>query len=229
MSVHTDNDLSAHSGKRRPGYEKLLAQIRDGETDAVLAWHTDRLHRSPIPEEAEAIVSATIALLAGASLRGIAAQWNAEDRPTSTGGVWHSNALRVTLLRPRNAGLMEHRGQIIGKAEWPAIVPEAEWRALIDKLADPRRRTNGHGASRKWLGSGLYRCECGVPVICSQADKARVYRCRDGCGRLSRRQADVDDLVMRVIVERLRQPDVANLVAQYRGHECGPWNPRRSP
>jgi site-specific DNA recombinase len=121
-----------------------------------------------IPEEAKAIAAATTALLAGASLRGIAAQWNAEGRPTSTGGMWHSNALRVTLMRPRNAGLMEHRGLIIGQAEWPAIISEAEWHALRDKLSDPKRCTNGHGPSRKWLGSGLYRCECGTPVICSQ-------------------------------------------------------------
>jgi site-specific DNA recombinase len=56
-------------------------------------------------------------------------------------------------------------------------------------------------------------------VICSQANRARVYRCRDGCGRLSRRQADVDELVTKVIVERLRRPDVASLVARGRGGE----------
>jgi site-specific DNA recombinase len=301
-SVHTDNDLSAHSGKRRPGYEALLRQIRAGDIEAVIAWHTDRLHRSLVeleayvtacethgvitqtvkaghidlttasglmiarmlgataryevdhqiersrrakkrsaeagrwkggrrpfgyerdgvtlvPEEAKAIATATTALLAGASLRGMAAQWNAEGRPTSTGGVWHSNALRVTLMRPRNAGLMEHQGQIIGKAEWPAIVSETEWRALVDKLADPTRRSNGNGPARRWLGSGLYRCECGTPVICSQANRARVYRCRDGCGKLSRQQRDVDDLITKVIVERLRRPDVASLVARDRGDE----------
>jgi hypothetical protein len=114
---------------------------------------------------------------------------------------------------------MEHQGQIIGNAEWPAIVSEAEWRALVDKLTDSKRRTNGNGPARRWLGSGLYRCECGTPVICSQANKARVYRCRDGCGRLSRRQADVDDLVTMVIVERLRRPDMSSLVARDRGDE----------
>jgi site-specific DNA recombinase len=43
----TDNDISAYSGKRRPGYEELLRRIREGMTDVVLVWHTDRLHRSP--------------------------------------------------------------------------------------------------------------------------------------------------------------------------------------
>ena len=56
VSVHPDNDLSAHSGKPRPHYEALLAEIRAGGIDAVLAWHTDRLHRSPV--ELEAYVTA---------------------------------------------------------------------------------------------------------------------------------------------------------------------------
>src|SRR5690348_12936743 len=46
-AVHVDNDTSAHSGKPRPGYAALLADIEAGTADAVLVWHTDRLHRSP--------------------------------------------------------------------------------------------------------------------------------------------------------------------------------------
>jgi site-specific DNA recombinase len=47
VSEHTDNDMSAYSGKPRPGYRALLDEIGAGEVDAVLAWHEDRLHRSP--------------------------------------------------------------------------------------------------------------------------------------------------------------------------------------
>jgi DNA invertase Pin-like site-specific DNA recombinase len=46
-AVHTDNDISAYSGKPRPGYRALLADVEAGRADAVIAWHTDRLHRSP--------------------------------------------------------------------------------------------------------------------------------------------------------------------------------------
>src|SRR4051794_12379321 len=45
--VYVDNDLSAYSGRPRPQYARLLADLRSGRADAVLAWHTDRLHRSP--------------------------------------------------------------------------------------------------------------------------------------------------------------------------------------
>ncbi|BBX25987.1 recombinase family protein [Mycolicibacterium alvei] len=45
--VFCDNDTSAYSGRRRPQYEALLAAIEAGEVKGVLAWHPDRLHRSP--------------------------------------------------------------------------------------------------------------------------------------------------------------------------------------
>lgn len=50
-AVLTDNDISAYSGKRRPGYAALLDGIRAGTFDAVVAWHPDRLHRSPVELE----------------------------------------------------------------------------------------------------------------------------------------------------------------------------------
>lgn len=46
MTIHVDNDISAYSGKTRPGFEALLDEIKRGEVDAVLCWHTDRLYRS---------------------------------------------------------------------------------------------------------------------------------------------------------------------------------------
>ena len=47
VEVYVDNDVSAFSGKRRPEWERLLADIAAGEIDAVVGWHVDRLTRSP--------------------------------------------------------------------------------------------------------------------------------------------------------------------------------------
>jgi site-specific DNA recombinase len=44
--VIVDDDKSAFSGKLRPGYQRLLELIASGEVSTVLAWHSDRLHRS---------------------------------------------------------------------------------------------------------------------------------------------------------------------------------------
>ncbi|WP_236591533.1 recombinase family protein [Mycobacterium heckeshornense] len=41
-----DNDVSAFNGKRRPGFEAMLAGMAAGEFGGLLVWHTDRLYRS---------------------------------------------------------------------------------------------------------------------------------------------------------------------------------------
>ena len=44
---YCDDDVSAYSGKPRPEYQRLLADIRAGYINGVVVWHLDRLHRSP--------------------------------------------------------------------------------------------------------------------------------------------------------------------------------------
>src|ERR1039458_154791 len=44
---YEDNDLSAYSGKPRPEYRRMLDDLRSGRIDAIVAWHPDRLYRSP--------------------------------------------------------------------------------------------------------------------------------------------------------------------------------------
>jgi site-specific DNA recombinase len=46
-SVYVDNDVSAYSGKPRPQYAALLEAVRAGSISGIVAWHPDRLHRSP--------------------------------------------------------------------------------------------------------------------------------------------------------------------------------------
>ncbi|MFF4166910.1 recombinase family protein [Streptomyces sp. NPDC001741] len=47
VEVYVDNDLSAYSGKPRKDYRRMLADLELGTATVVIAWHTDRLHRSP--------------------------------------------------------------------------------------------------------------------------------------------------------------------------------------
>lgn len=49
---YVDNDVSASSGKKRPAYQRMLTDIRDGRIGAVVAWDLDPLHRRPIELEA---------------------------------------------------------------------------------------------------------------------------------------------------------------------------------
>ncbi|MCA1713294.1 MAG: recombinase family protein, partial [Actinobacteria bacterium] len=51
VEVYEDNDLSAYSGRPRPAYLRLLEDIRTGKVRRIVAWHPDRLHRSPVELE----------------------------------------------------------------------------------------------------------------------------------------------------------------------------------
>ena len=51
VEEYVDDDVSAYSGKARPNYRRMLEAIREGQADAVVVWHLDRLHRRPIELE----------------------------------------------------------------------------------------------------------------------------------------------------------------------------------
>src|SRR5690606_7442327 len=52
LEVIEDNDISASSGKRRPGFQRALELIEARIVDTVVIWHTDRLHQPPLDLEA---------------------------------------------------------------------------------------------------------------------------------------------------------------------------------
>lgn len=305
VELFCDNDLSAYSGKRRPRYQALLEAIRVGRVDAVLAWHTDRLHRSPseleeyisvcnegreVPThcvkagtldlstpsgrmlartlgtlaryesehrgervaaaalqraqagrrsggprpfgyendgktvretEATAVRNAIEAVLAGASLRSVAREFTANGLTSTLAGrrEWTPHAVRALLLRPRNAGLRQHQGEVIGPANWPEIVPEEQWRAVVTLLTDPARRTNPSDGRVRWLGSGLYVCAgCQQPTLraSTAGHGIKVYRCngkRDTpTGHVSRTARPLDDYIEALIIQRLSRPDAIELL-----------------
>ena len=47
------------------------------------------------------------------------------------------------LRRPRNAGLTSYGAETF-PAAWPAIVPEATWRAVVSILSDPGAADQHH-------------------------------------------------------------------------------------
>jgi site-specific DNA recombinase len=61
---YVDNDRSAYSGRVRPEYRRMLADVQDGAVNAVVAWHPDRLYRrlDDLAEFAEVCKSHSIAV-----------------------------------------------------------------------------------------------------------------------------------------------------------------------
>lgn len=328
VAVHTDNDVSAFSGKPRPGYRALLADLEAGRADAVLVWHTDRLHRSPReledfislcekrkivtqtvragsldlntpngraqartfcawarqevehksdrikaaqlqkaaagkwiggtpplgwdvrvkstkaksykprpasaatesnpdgsatlnPEAAAAIREATTAILAGAPLGSIVAEWNRRGFKAPRGRQWNYSSLRQVLTRARNAGFVEYNGEL-SPSTWPAIVTEDAWRSLCAMLADPSRRRSQSNRA-KWLLSGIAICGkagCGARLRSATVGSNRagqtkrtVYRCvAPGTGHVARSAVDVDRHIDAVLTALFSRDDVRALV-----------------
>src|SRR5688500_9937702 len=48
---YVDNDVSASTGKVRPAYARMLADVSAGRIGAVVSWDLDRLHRRPVELE----------------------------------------------------------------------------------------------------------------------------------------------------------------------------------
>jgi site-specific DNA recombinase len=172
-------------GGRRPfGYERDGVTVRKVEADA-LKWTAAQV-------------------LAGVSLNATVAKLNQRGSTTSTGRPWTATELRRVLVRARNAGLIVHLGQVVGKAEWPAIVDEDTWRGLRAMLGDPDRRTNV-STVRRWLLSGLATCGvCGDLVKSFSASAKRrpvrpVYTCRSG-KHVIRTAEEVDRFVEEVVI-----------------------------
>ncbi|MBV8995100.1 MAG: recombinase family protein [Pseudonocardiales bacterium] len=171
------------------------------------------------PAEAAAIVHASEAIVAGTSLRSVVRDLNEAGHRTAWDREWTTVGTRDMLRRPRNAGLTSYGAETF-PAAWPAIVPEATWRAVVSILSNPARRTTT-GNRVKWLGSGLYVCGvCGQPALrVSHTGNHRhpAYRCkaRDTTrqsGHVTRAAPPLDEYVERIIVARLQRPDATNVL-----------------
>ncbi|MQA85896.1 MAG: recombinase family protein [Streptosporangiales bacterium] len=264
--VYVDNDVSATSGKPRPEWLRLLADVQAGRINAIVCWHVDRLTRSPrepedvielhdkygvelatctgeidlstptgrfiartlgtaarheaehkaerhrlanaqaarlgkrhggarpfgyrwvfewidegddkprrvIREEVDKtealyIRKAARRVLAGESVRSVAAWLNAEGVRTRQGNPWTVASLTNLLVSARISGRREYKptdsyrgrrrplvGQIVKKNAYPKIITVEQSDALRALLTRPERRRNQQ--ARSYLLSGIFRC-----------------------------------------------------------------------
>ena len=171
--------------------------------------------------EADALRTAMLDVLSGRrKTAAIARDWNAAGITTTGGKPWYGSEVKRVLCRARNAGLMEHRGQVLdGAATWPPVTDETTWRAVKAILDDPDRRTTP-GPQIAHLLTYVAKCGvCGGWIICSTAAARRneprhaVYRCRAGVrGHVSRDEAAVDEYVTELVIAVVSRPDAARLL-----------------
>jgi site-specific DNA recombinase len=120
-------------------------------------------------------------------------------------------------MSPRNAGLIENRGEVVGPATWPAIISEDIYRGVVAVLSNPVRRY-GKTRGRKRLLSGIAVCgSCdatlgsGITTSTGQPN----YVCKH-CFKVSRNLAKVDAVVIEAVVDRLSRDDAEDLIADDR-------------
>jgi site-specific DNA recombinase len=230
-SVGGDADLSTDNGRL---FARIKGAVAKSETDRKSArfrranlqraqagknatWYGQRMfgydENELVAHEADAIRNAYLALLNGASLGGIAKQWNEEGLRPLRAKAWTGATVRQLLKRERNAGLQVYQGEILEgvKTSSPAIIERDVWDAACAVLADPKRRTGPETVGRKYLLSGLVVCgECGQPmstVVHSARNRFRYACKRAGCMRILRSITPVDEYVVGRITRRLADPD----------------------
>lgn len=308
-----DNDVSAFSGARRPGYEQLLSLVRAGGVDRVAVWHLSRLWRNRpqrmagmetfrasgvgilavtgpeldfstatgrmlaellavfdsyesdlkgervaratlqrvqsgghsgdlgygwrkaaaggyVTDRAQAKVVREIVtrLTAGESVRGLTDDLNRRGVASpgagqSRGdGTWGKTSVRKVALRPSNAGLVVHQGEVIGEGTWPAIVTREEHEAVKSALTRAAQAVPGNPTGASQRVHMLTFTDNAVCGVCGERLRVATKRGRYGApqvlyvcsgrGCTGRKRDAVDAWVTSVVLERLRQPDLASVL-----------------
>ena len=141
-------DGRASGGGRPFGYESINGGLRDDEAALV---------RQGIEH-----------VLSGGTLKGATEIFRSSGVKSIRGKSWEHAAVKTILMRWRNAGHLEHKGQDAGKAVYPAIVDIDTLKAVRAALApadrqQPNRKAAGPYAST--LLSGIIICDpCNVTM-----------------------------------------------------------------
>lgn len=135
-----------------------------------------------ISEQAEAIRWAAEQVLSGWSLSNVAAGLRERGLRGAHGGMITAGGVRKIVTNPTVAGYRVHRGEIVGRGVWPAILGEQTWQAVKAKLNAPRtvirtdggtyeigERHTGNTTGRRYLlTGGVAVCgACDAPLIAS--------------------------------------------------------------
>lgn len=237
-------DLSTATGRKRlrddasdaqyevdHARERILAQQAEMRADGrwsggrrPFGWQVDSSKPGGLVlnvAEAKLVRDGTAAVIAGATLTGLAREWAA-----ATGRPWNHILVRQVLARPLNAALVSLGGEICGDGAWPAIVTAQQWRACRAVLADPARRL-GPGPQRRYLLSGIALCgTCGAALgIGAAAGAIPQYRCRARLARdprgahANRFAAPLDEFTAALAKARLKRRDAAGLLRADHGAE----------
>ncbi|RKT84228.1 Site-specific DNA recombinase [Saccharopolyspora antimicrobica] len=214
LATHRENGIVHYNGRvfGWPGKDRAW-QPPEGDEALPEDQRAQRpeVPRSQVTAERKAIAAAAEAILAGVEDAQLAREWNAQGLRTVTGLEISGADVRDVMLRARNAGLIEHSGEITGPSTEEPIIPPELYMRLRAKLTARRR---GRRPSTAYVGNGALECgACGKKMTSRphsgtypDGTKRRQYHCppnRNGCGKVAADMRAVDAELRAFTIMRL--------------------------
>ncbi|MCX4232824.1 recombinase family protein [Streptomyces ortus] len=179
------------------------------------------------PEQAEIVKEVTNRLLAGETLFRITDDLNIRRvlppganlvmkrkkraQGNEDGALWNKTSVKKLALRPANAGLRVHHGELY-PAAWEPIVDREKWEQVKSLLTAPGRSVRRDGQRKHLLTWGIGECGVCTSVLAAKPRgraKKLLYVCDSKQGCTGRNEELVDTWVGAVVVARLSRPDAA--------------------
>ena len=224
LTTHDGVDTSSEGGRL---VARILASVAQGEVERKSARQKSAARqaatqgrwlggRRPFgyldgglhPEESDLIRAGYASIISGASLHSIAKDWNSKGVKTTAGNKWTGPTVRQMLLNPRYAGVSTYYGEVVGEAQWPAVVDGDVFLAAQSVLTAPGRRPSS--TARKYLMTGLLVCGKCENRMSAGVNPHTVYKCRH-CGGVTRSQKPVDNLIIKLALAFLNSDEVLKL------------------
>jgi len=163
------------------------------------------------PEQADVVREASRRVSEGEACRSVALDFNARGILAPKGGTWDLTQIRRLATNPAYVGLRVHQGVIAGPAAWPAIVDGDTHRLCVDRMSDPRRKSQ-RDSSLKHLLSGAAKCGvCGGFMRVQKNRTHFAYLCKDAF-HVSVKTTHIEELVTAVVIARMSRPDILELL-----------------
>lgn len=208
--------VAAYEGEQK-GARQVAANRQRAQQGVVLwtrrpfGFRRDGDEIAIVEEEAAEIRKAAQRVIDGATLTSIADELNRRGVRTTLGREWSVTSVRRVLLNPRTAGRVTSKGEDFGDAKLSILAPDVAARVGAI-LRDPARKASPPSTVVKYLLSGIALCgrDGDVMYATTNASGRLIYRCRTCYS--TRHMAYVDEVVMGVLIERLRRSDAVDLL-----------------
>lgn len=210
------NKSSEDTARRVARAARQRAERGAPKVDGFRPYGYDRA-MNPVPDEAAVIREVADRILAGDSVRSIAASLNARGIRPMRAAKWANPSVKSIVRKPTVAGLRsytptnlaerEQYGTTLYDGDWTPILDRETWDAVCAML-DEAGGTRTRGASTQYLLSGIALCgACGSRLYVGAGRASRVYRCNE-CHGVTRSVPWVDEQVGGVVKALLARPEV---------------------